>query len=65
MDKEYLSGMKTAIEDCEKYGFDWVVSITVKVNYSTLECEYDKGYFDTVELMAKHDNEKENPLKSR
>lgn len=65
MNKEYLEGMKTAIEDCEKNGFDWVVSITVNTNYSSLECEYDKGYFETVELMAKHNKEIENPLKSR
>lgn len=37
MNKEYLEGMKTAIEDCEKNGFDWVVSITVNTNHMAVE----------------------------
>ena len=65
MDKEYLEGIKTAIDDCEEYGLDKVVSIISDIDYSSLEREYDKGYFETVELMTKHDNEKENPLMSR
>lgn len=56
MNKEYLEGMKTAIEDCENYNLDWVVNIIIGINYDILECEYDKGYFKAVELMATYNN---------